>query len=70
MTIFHRAIGRMCLGFAIGLFGTGVWKADVQRLSLAFVFLGLAWLYREMDLGWNEETKSWRFLCAKRKAHP
>ena len=62
---WHRYVICFCLSGSITGFIMGVWKYDVARLSLAFVFLSLAWMYREMYLGWNEETKTWKFVKRK-----
>ena len=40
----------LAFGISIGTFIIGMRKADYIRLSIAFIFLGLAWLYREMYL--------------------
>ena len=55
----------------------GVYRHGVVRLSLAFLFLASAWAYREMDLGWDADKKSWEIragtcqvqdrVCAGRK---
>ena len=60
--IWHRYVYMGSLGLSVGWFATGMWKYDTTRLSIAFVFLSLAWTYREMYLGWNKEKKSWKFV--------
>ena len=55
-------IQRLAFGIAIGAFGGGMWHKDFARLSLGFLFLALAWAWREMYLGWDVEKGSWEFV--------
>lgn len=59
---YRRAVSKIALGFSLASFITGVWKHDTARLSRAFLALGVAWVYREIDLGWSEEKKTWKFI--------
>lgn len=59
---WHLFVFYFCLAFAVSQFARGIWKYDQTCLALAFVFLGLAWLWREMIIGWMPESKTWRFL--------
>jgi hypothetical protein len=59
---WHRYVYAGCLGFSVPGFIIGTWHRDFTQLSLAFVFLSIGWMYREMYLGWNQEKKSWKFI--------
>ena len=59
---YHKLIMFCCMGMAAGLFGRGIWDLDATRLSIAFIYLALAWAYREMYLGWDVEKKSWKLV--------
>lgn len=56
----------MCtfLGIALMDFIFGLLKRDISYMWRAFLFLALAWLYREADLGWNNKEKNWEFRRA------
>jgi len=53
---------KLFFGMAFGYFFNGLYTNSTCKLSLAFIFLLLAWVYREMNLGWAKDKKSWKFL--------
>ena len=53
---------KLFFGMAFGYFFNGLYTNSTWKLSLAFMFLLLAWGYREMNLGWAKDKKSWKFL--------
>ncbi len=59
---YQRYATCFLVGFAFGSFAGGLYEYSAQRLSLAFIYLLLAWMYREMNLGWSKDKKSWKFL--------
>jgi hypothetical protein len=59
---WHRNAYRFFFTFAITGFAPATYKHDAAILSIDFVFLLLAWMYREMYLGWNQEKRSWKFI--------
>ena len=68
MSSWRGSLAHGFLGMALGFFAGGVYRHGVVRLSLAFLFLASAWAYREMDLGWDADKKSWKFVQAPVKS--
>lgn len=63
---FRRVFFHFYWSCAVSSFGAGMWMRDCDYLSVAFIFLAAAWVYREMDLGWNQEKNTWSFISARR----
>lgn len=59
---WYRYVGSGAFGIAVGSFLSGVYLHNPTRLTIAFVYLGLAWIYREMNLGWDVENDRWKPL--------
>lgn len=59
---WHKRVFSLVAGFAIGFTISGVWHHDFSTMVWALYMVITAWLWREMNIGWNDATATWKFL--------
>lgn len=64
---YLKLIQATAAGLAIGSFARGLYRYDATALAIAFIFLAVAWMYREMYLGWDDTKRSWKFVSRASK---
>jgi hypothetical protein len=60
MSVFARFLFTLSLGITSGLFLRGIYSRDFQSVSIAYVYLLLVWVFREINLGYDEETNKFK----------